>query len=418
MVPDSCYKLLFEALREQSIEAVMEAAYAIFGLPVVFTDAEFVVVGKFPNESLDDEQWDANIVGSQIGLRFIKTFTDDEHFRRHAEAGRPILINWGHYEHAPRLTAVVKDSGEVVGYFSVLMTGHDIEPWHIDAADLVSEAIVAVLRSSGASTASPKDILTATLRSLLSGSIATPADMALIPARFSSLIRGPYTLLCGRTEDPSNVQLEAYLGGRFADSVSCAVQATYEDSLYVIVGAAADPSMPVPLDLALRALSDQGIVCGVSGSFSDILDFPAYKWQADQALRVGLVAEPGKRCYRYQDVIVDVAIDSMLAAMPAHSLSHPALVQLSRHDAENGTEYLHTLEACVQMNFDKKAASEILHVHRNTLLYRLGKIEEMVGFELSEISKDAYFKLYFAALSYQRKCGLAHVGGIEGRALS
>jgi PucR C-terminal helix-turn-helix domain len=58
--------------------------------------------------------------------------------------------------------------------------------------------------------------------------------------------------------------------------------------------------------------------------------------------------------------------ENMLA--PLQSAEHPELVQ--------------TLMALVECRLDRKAASAKLHVHRNTLAYRLRRIEELAGVDL------------------------------------
>ena len=48
-------------------------------------------------------------------------------------------------------------------------------------------------------------------------------------------------------------------------------------------------------------------------------------------------------------------------------------------EAQKGLRTLRTLVSC---GFDRAATSAQLHVHRNTLSYRLGRIEEITGLDL------------------------------------
>lgn len=55
------------------------------------------------------------------------------------------------------------------------------------------------------------------------------------------------------------------------------------------------------------------------------------------------------------------------------------LEKIRRHDAEHGTNYMETLRAYSLGLFRKKEVAKHLHIHVNTLSYRLSQIEEQFG---------------------------------------
>src|SRR5699024_7402822 len=50
-----------------------------------------------------------------------------------------------------------------------------------------------------------------------------------------------------------------------------------------------------------------------------------------------------------------------------------------KHLNKLGEEYLRTIDIYLEMNFSVKETAKILHIHRNTLIYRLDRIEEVTG---------------------------------------
>ncbi|WP_416386792.1 helix-turn-helix domain-containing protein [Blautia producta] len=64
------------------------------------------------------------------------------------------------------------------------------------------------------------------------------------------------------------------------------------------------------------------------------------------------------------------------------TISHPALSVLDRYDCRNHTELKKTLKEYLncERNYVKTAAR--LYIHRNSLLYRLKRIEELTGIDL------------------------------------
>jgi hypothetical protein len=65
------------------------------------------------------------------------------------------------------------------------------------------------------------------------------------------------------------------------------------------------------------------------------------------------------------------------------SLNDGPLPILCKHDADRGTDFLGSLLAYFDAGCDVTEAAKRLHVHRNTLRYRLQRIEELAGTSLS-----------------------------------
>ncbi|MFI5953616.1 PucR family transcriptional regulator [Cryptosporangium sp. NPDC051539] len=62
-----------------------------------------------------------------------------------------------------------------------------------------------------------------------------------------------------------------------------------------------------------------------------------------------------------------------------------------------------TLHALVAFGFDRTTTAATLHIHRNTLLYRLGRIEERLGLDLSRAADQV--SIYLATLRRDRARG-------------
>jgi len=62
------------------------------------------------------------------------------------------------------------------------------------------------------------------------------------------------------------------------------------------------------------------------------------------------------------------------------------LGKLSMHEHEHKSEYLTTLACYFRENNSPQRASRILHVHPNTVAYRVKRIEEITGLRLDNYS--------------------------------
>ena len=65
-------------------------------------------------------------------------------------------------------------------------------------------------------------------------------------------------------------------------------------------------------------------------------------------------------------------------------LEPPGLQRLREYDEQNHTDYMQTLLNYLQHERNVVETSEALFIHRNTLAYRIRKIEEITGLDLDD----------------------------------
>ncbi len=70
-------------------------------------------------------------------------------------------------------------------------------------------------------------------------------------------------------------------------------------------------------------------------------------------------------------------MDLLTSEIPEENLLHPMIQTLKNYDRAYNTDYLETLKIYIYSCYSKNDASEILGIHRNTLNYRLERIEEL-----------------------------------------
>lgn len=394
LAPSDHYREVFDALRTRSMGVLAQTAYEILGMPVVFTDAAFVVRAKYPEEPLGDEQWDANTVNCQIEPRYVKTFTDDGHFDRHDMVRKAILTNWGHYKDAPRLTELARARNGIIGYFAALATGIDVQPWHYEIADIVTSAFVLMLEAETGSRQAWGTMSSPTLYALLSGAISVTNDCDMLPIGFLEANRGPYVLFGIRPRNPHNEPLEGYFGASIARQFEQSIQTVVEGMLFVLACGIEGPFHGSDAERGFaEELDRQGLECGASRQFDVLDEVAARKWEACSALRVGtLLKEPGAVHY-YDELMSDIVLNMLTSNIPRSALVHPALSAIREYDRANHTEYFKTLKTYREMGLDKKRTCERLHIHRNTLQYRLDRLMEIQPIDIADPSLQLFFAI-------------------------
>ena len=119
----------------------------------------------------------------------------------------------------------------------------------------------------------------------------------------------------------------------------------------------------------------------------------AHSYQsARKPLRVGRSRKPQQATFSYYDLSLPVLLSGLGSGWQAEQLRQP-LLRINAVDKRSGT-LRRTLDAWFAHNGHPLATAKALHIHRNTLDYRLRQISELTGLDLA--NTDDRLLLYVA----------------------
>jgi sugar diacid utilization regulator len=224
------------------------------------------------------------------------------------------------------------------------------------------------------------------------------AHLGYDPARDHNVMAIAFDLADPKTPAAGHIDVAAQRQ-RVAESIEHFVATRAPDAIVsareseaVIVTAAPEDTGPAALDarrLAHACLARLAelfpsvkVVIGIGGSCRDPRDVARSYAQAQRTTqtlrrlgRAGTVSAFG-----------DLGILRLLLQVPdlaeLRSFAADVLGKLSMHEQEHKSEYLATLACYFRENNSPQRASRILHVHPNTVAYRVKRIEEITGLRL------------------------------------
>lgn len=148
-----------------------------------------------------------------------------------------------------------------------------------------------------------------------------------------------------------------------------------------------------------KIASKYDIKVGISDKFCDILNLKKYYKQAKLALKYGEDTMPEKIIYDFTAMMLEILLKESKAELNIFELNDIKL--LYDYDARENTEYTKTLRIYMKCGMDKEYTRNVLNIHRNTLAYRLVKIEEIIGHAFSD--GETLSNLYIADKILQMK---------------
>lgn len=132
---------------------------------------------------------------------------------------------------------------------------------------------------------------------------------------------------------------------------------------------------------------------GFSPPVSSLSILPMVYYQANAAIRLGRIFDKNspKRYFYYADYYIYHIVE--LCMDPVHFgyhngnmgfLSHPAVLALERHDVQNNDNLRDILFVYLMNNLNSVKTAKEFYVHRNTVLNKIHKIEDILGQSLDD----------------------------------
>lgn len=150
-------------------------------------------------------------------------------------------------------------------------------------------------------------------------------------------------------------------------------------------------------------LQKWGLNCGISMHFQNFIHVKQAFIQAKAALN-NQNRHQGTSIFFFLNHYLDHIIALLDQTTSLTSLCHPKVMELFEKQSHRGIELVETLQAYLLCGKSKSRASQMLHLHRNTLNYRLDNLEDLLGSDLVSDNKNMLFQLLLSCfiLTYRQ----------------
>lgn len=420
---------LFRALAQNcGVQEIVDIASGILENPVFVRDNFFKILAHTKNIVVDDFIWNEEVV--EKGYQRFESFqylTKNGFFERMALEKEPVLFrikNHGVSKKDENETDLIDDSlikfvliddgvvdnkvtiariwtniwvdSHIEGQMVVLEAFRTFKESDFDYLKLIGEAISQVIQKKKNNETMINNHRDKLLLDLLDGEV-TDKEIIRERLRFGDWQHHHALQVLAITNDKKNTDNIPfnYLGGFFLDVFPNSICLNYKGYIVTILerrpGQELKSKQLSSLDHFMR---DTGLHCGFSRIFNDLSDLKKHFNQSVHAMKNSRRGNGKNVVYYYDESTLEYVFSICSQAEPLREFCHPSIGKLVDYDALNHTHYVNTLYIYI-MNFGKAAEiAQKKHMHRNTLYYRISKIEEIIGLDLTKI--DHFFALYFS----------------------
>ncbi len=146
------------------------------------------------------------------------------------------------------------------------------------------------------------------------------------------------------------------------------------------------------------------VTIGIGGTAYGVGDLHGSYRQARRAIEIGRVFAPERTVHVYSAML----LERFLSELSPETAEHYHSLLFNRSTARLfGEEMLYTIEMFFRKDLNLSDTARQLYIHRNTLVYRLDKVQRQIGLDLRKFDDAVTFKM----LLEMSKCGSNKANG-------
>lgn len=382
------YKRLTEAfLSNRGIGHMTDTAASVFQNPVLVIDTSYQYLAKsFPKEEANEGQ-PAPVFSEHDGIEALKK-------DRIPEMAAQISGLYRYTDsllQCPAIAAGIRIRNTVVAYLILPEANaelkEDTEALILTFRDLVCQELM----KNRFYQSNRDEYISYLLMDMLTGKYP---DEKILQQRFETVDFKPadhmnVVVIRKRRENVRSCSMEL-VAQQLRSIPTEHLTAVLEDSLVMLLNFQSERGFDdTLLEKIDRICVNNDLVAGISSHFCSLSEMAKHY---RLATRTALVCQRYIEDHRviFYDDVFDLAL---LEYCDRHNnlmdYVHSSILRLMEYDADYGTNYLYTFWVYTECGCSTQATAAKLYVHKNTLLYRVNKIKEILGSDLSS-GKDLF----------------------------
>jgi len=394
-------KMLWMIANKEPLQKIFEYGIELLDNPIAMFDKSWTLMvkgGKFPSE-LKDPIWLNVLQTGYTSFENIDVAEQMEKAQKIETATEPFLETSISGEENAYLVATLFKDGKRFAAFGSVNLNSPFTKGQISITDILKKMIeTAFLHDDIYSNIA--DGVNHHVNRLLKGISIDEDVVSRYLARSNRKIHDNYVLLYFELFNKStfDIALRMSHAYRIDRSLKNAYIAPYEDGVIAIIHADTEYIFTDEFRNEFSKLMEKfNLACGVSMQFSDFMNIKNAYIQAKTAIKSTYL----KRDVRIYDFIahyVEEVVSAIGAATEIKSMCHPKILQLAERDDIRGRELIHTLYMYLLCGRNTSSTAKLLHVHRNTLGYRLNMLGDFLGEDINELDENTMLLLLISCL--------------------
>jgi len=397
--------LLSAVARARGIYSIVSVGYEMLGNPIIVSDKSWkaIVVATDEKES-DDKGFNEFLTQGALSLDTVSFDVKDKLTNRIEQSEKPFRYQGAKMKYA-RLFGRVLAGNRAVATVSVVELNHPFTGDDYETVAMLCNAVSAEMQKNKFMHYTRGLLYEELIVELIEGK---NDNTALVSERVKALGVGMKKYIYVLTIDIKGFDVEhfslSYMRDYLEKMINGSKALIYNEYIVIVASCAYENGL-IDTDIkSLREfLSEYNMRGGLSRSFLNLEEIGEHYRQSLEALNIGARMENGEHLYAYDDYAIYHIAKVCSQSVDLRLFCQPKLYALMDYDEEHNTSFTSSLDAYLKHSRNITETAKALHLHRNSMIYHLKRIEEIMGFSLADSNTLLHIELSFRFMEYDKQ---------------
>lgn len=397
---------LLDALANSNrgLQGLVDIGYSVLENPIMITDKNWRAIALTMVEIPDDTGWNELLINGLLSPELVSAGIRENLVDRIEQSEGPFKCQYSSMKYS-RLFNKVVINGKSVATVSVIEYNRPFKDIDFSLVKILSDSIATEMQKDQFQQFTRGMQFEQLIENLLERRLKDPK---VIEERVNLLNIGIkkniYVFVFDVSEFDSKKFSLSYMRDTLEKMISGGKALIYDNKIVITASFSRTQDILKTELINLSAfLKKNNIRCGISRRCTQLAELRFYYDQALDALRVGTYMDRERYIYPYGEYAVYHIAEACSEAGGSKVFSHPALEVLMAYDKEYNTTFTNSLYEYLIHFKNISNTAKALHLHRNTLIYHLQRIEEIMEVSLSDYHTIQLLELSFRLLEYDKK---------------
>ncbi|MEH7177922.1 PucR family transcriptional regulator [Neobacillus vireti] len=383
----TCYRIVFEALAlGDGVQSIVDALFDYTKMPIHVVDNSFKVLAASFDRTTGSPHLDEMIVRKIVPLDVvIGDYCRLGYLELLEKHQKSIVVDWGVIE-VPQASAAIRINGHIAGLCATTFSNQEQALEALEVNDILCKALAIEFDRHQRGEVLPADPIHQVLtREIFCDLIPEQIQKGSSDLINSSLLQPGYQMAVITSIVPNNTMVQ-YVQKAIEDVFPGTFYLNTGEYLYLFMDNFPEGDSAKNRNKTVGQLMEKyQCFCGLSGVFDDLAKRSNFRLRAQKALEIGHAIHPDKNLYFFDDYYLEIVASYAAEGLGEAGYTLPELEKLLEIDRKKGTDYYLTLKTHLVLGNNMNLTAAKMHIHRNTLVYRLAKIEEIIEVDINDL---------------------------------
>ncbi len=386
---------------EKGLQYLIDTAYEVFGNPLFVIDSSYkylaVSTGMIPDNLFISKETRTGYISDE-GVEFIRESRLDEKIRTQ---NSPVYFK--NPLHGRGMIADdIKINNIEVGHIMIYELDRPFNDYDSIMLHRMSRLVSMELQKNSFFTANKGLMYSYFLVDLLDKPNINYASVKERLTVMGYKIKDEHYILTipSRSYHNSEAKLEVIVN-QLHHILEGSIYAIYDNSIVILISRNRETGMnEYEMEKLKDFLSSNKLVAGLSNFFTDLKETKRFYNQALKSIEMGEKLQSSKVIFNYSDFYIYHILEMCNEDEGLSYFIHPSMMKLLYYDKEHGTDLLNTLHEFLESPGQPTQISKRLFIHKNTLLYRMEKIRNIMDCKLESGDEFMTMGLSYKIMKY------------------